>query len=62
LLRGSDSDVLSMEGTQDLLEKMPSARLEIVANAGHLAVGDNPEHLSAVVRSFLQETVGSRTN
>ncbi|MHB1518471.1 MAG: alpha/beta fold hydrolase [Acidimicrobiales bacterium] len=62
LPRGSDSDVLSAEGTQDLLEKMPSERLETVPNAGHLAAGDNPQHLSVVVRSILEEIVEHRTD
>jgi len=55
VLRGSASDVLSEEGATEVAELIPDARLRTVANAGHLAAGDNPESTVGLVVGFLAE-------
>ena len=55
VLRGSESDVLSAEAADDLVQVIPDARLEIVDKAGHLAAGDNPHSTNALVVAFLDE-------
>jgi pimeloyl-ACP methyl ester carboxylesterase len=55
VLRGAKSDVLSDKGAQDVAGLIPNARLEIVANAGHLAAGDNPESTVGKITAFLGE-------
>ena len=42
VLRGAASDVLSSQGAEEIASIIPNARLAVVANAGHLAAGDNP--------------------
>lgn len=55
VLRGSRSDVLSADGARDVADRIPNARLDIVANAGHLAAGDNPESTVGKIAAFLTE-------
>ena len=53
VLRGAASDVLSNAGAEEITALIPNARLAIVANAGHLAAGDNPTSTVGLVSSFL---------
>ena len=55
LLRGSNSDVLSEEGADELLALLPDARFARITGAGHLAAGDNPESFVSLVTRFLDE-------
>jgi pimeloyl-ACP methyl ester carboxylesterase len=55
VLRGSESDVLSVQGAEAVTTLIPSARLEVVERAGHLAAGDNPRSTVALISKFLQE-------
>jgi pimeloyl-ACP methyl ester carboxylesterase len=55
VLRGGKSDVLSDQGAEEVAEIIPDSRLRTVANAGHLAAGDNPDSTVGLVTSFLQE-------
>jgi pimeloyl-ACP methyl ester carboxylesterase len=55
VLRGSASDVLSGEGAEEIASLIPDARLRTVANAGHLAAGDNPESTVSLITAFLDE-------
>jgi pimeloyl-ACP methyl ester carboxylesterase len=55
VLRGGKSDVLSDQGAEEVAEIIPDSRLRTVANAGHLAAGDNPESTVGLVTSFLEE-------
>ena len=55
VLRGSDSDVLSEAGADELLELLPDARYARIQGAGHLAAGDNPESFVSLVSRFLDE-------
>ena len=53
VLRGAFSDVLSSQGAEEVAALIPNARLATVANAGHLAAGDNPDSTVGLVASFL---------
>jgi pimeloyl-ACP methyl ester carboxylesterase len=55
VLRGAESDVLSNKGANEIAEIIPDSRLRTVANAGHLAAGDNPESTVGHIQSFLAE-------
>jgi pimeloyl-ACP methyl ester carboxylesterase len=55
VLRGSASDVLSQEGAEDVTALIPNARMAVIANAGHLAAGDNPTSTVELIHSFLRE-------
>jgi pimeloyl-ACP methyl ester carboxylesterase len=55
VLRGSQSDVLSDEGAEEIAALIPDARLAAIGAAGHHAAGDNPETTVSLVRAFLDE-------
>jgi pimeloyl-ACP methyl ester carboxylesterase len=55
VLRGGKSDVLSDQGAEEIAEIIPDSRLRTVANAGHLAAGDNPESTVGLIKAFLDE-------
>ena len=55
VLRGGKSDVLSDQGAEEIAEIIHDSRLRTVANAGHLAAGDNPESTVGLVKCFLEE-------
>lgn len=55
VLRGAKSDVLSDQGADELTSIIPDARLAKVADAGHLAAGDNPESTVELIAGFLKE-------
>jgi pimeloyl-ACP methyl ester carboxylesterase len=55
VLRGGKSDVLSDQGAEEIAEIIPDGRQRTVANAGHLAAGDNPESTVGLVKAFLDE-------
>jgi pimeloyl-ACP methyl ester carboxylesterase len=55
VLRGSQSDVLSDAGAQEVAKLIPDARLATIGAAGHHAAGDNPETTVTLVRAFLDE-------
>ncbi len=55
VLRGSASDVLSHQGAEEVAALIPGARVATVANAGHLAAGDNPESTVGLITSFLEQ-------
>lgn len=53
LLRGSESDVLSVETAEQMARVMPNCRLVTVPNAGHSIPLDNPDGFIDAVRAFL---------
>jgi len=55
VLRGGKSDVLSDQGAEEIAEIIPDSRLRTVANAWHLAAGDNPESTVGLIKAFLDE-------
>jgi len=53
LIRGELSDVLSEAGGRHFLELIPEARVEEVADAHHMVVGDSNNRFRELVASFL---------
>lgn len=55
IVRGQQSDVLSQDVANRMLERNPNSRLVEVPNAGHRVPGDNPVAFEAAVLAFLDE-------
>jgi pimeloyl-ACP methyl ester carboxylesterase len=53
LIRGKLSDVVSAEGVQDFLEKVPAAEFAELSEAGHTAAGDDNDAFTEVVVEFV---------
>ncbi|OBI73008.1 alpha/beta fold hydrolase [Mycobacterium sp. E740] len=53
LIRGKLSDVVSVDGVKDFLEKVPHAEFAELAAAGHTAAGDDNDAFSEVVVQFV---------
>src|SRR5262245_45011362 len=53
LVRGAESDILSVETAKRMIETQPQARLVEVEGAGHTVPGDRPREFLAVLREFL---------
>lgn len=53
VVRGADSDVLTVRGATDLVGRLPNARLAEVRGAGHNVHRDRPVELAGQVESFL---------
>ena len=54
LVRGGISDIVSVDGAQELRELIPQAELVDVAGAGHMVAGDRNDRFSAAVLQFLE--------
>jgi pimeloyl-ACP methyl ester carboxylesterase len=54
LVRGRNSDLLSEEGAQDFLRRVPHARFADVAGAGHMVAGDRNEVFNQAILGFLE--------
>ena len=55
VLRGSRSDILSVDGADELVGAIPNARFATIRGAGHLAAGDNPRSFVDLVTRFFDE-------
>jgi pimeloyl-ACP methyl ester carboxylesterase len=55
LVRGKLSDVVSPEGVEDFLGKVPHARFVELSDAGHTAAGDDNDAFSAAVVEFITQ-------
>lgn len=53
LIRGQLSDVVSVEGVEDFLAKVPGAEFVELSDAGHTAAGDDNDAFSESVVDFL---------
>ena len=53
LIRGKLSDVVSPQGVQDFLAKVPSAQFVELSDAGHTAAGDDNDAFSEAVVAFV---------
>jgi peroxiredoxin len=53
LVRGRSSDLLSEEGAQDFLARVPHAEFADVAGAGHMVAGDRNEVFNQAILGFL---------
>ena len=54
LVRGRASDLLSEEGAQDFLDRVPHAEFADVAGAGHMVAGDRNEIFNHAILDFLE--------
>ncbi|HEX4867473.1 MAG TPA: alpha/beta hydrolase [Acidimicrobiales bacterium] len=54
LVRGRSSDLLSEEGAQDFLRRVPHAEFADVAGAGHMVAGDRNEVFNRAILGFLE--------
>lgn len=57
LVRGKLSDVLTEEGVQDFLRRIPHAKLADVKDAAHMVAGDQNDVFSSAVIGFLENDV-----
>jgi non-heme chloroperoxidase len=57
LVRGLLSDVVTQEGVEDFLAKIPGARLVDVGDAAHMVAGDQNDAFSNAVVEFLEQDV-----
>jgi len=55
LIRGKLSDVVSAEGVEDFLTKVPRAEFVELAEAGHTAAGDDNDAFTEVVVRFVNQ-------
>jgi 3-oxoadipate enol-lactonase len=54
VLVGAEDAITPPEKAQSLADAIPDARLEVIANAGHLSNLENPEPFNTAVRQFLE--------
>lgn len=57
LVRGKLSDVITEEGVQDFLRRVPQAKLADVSDAAHMVAGDQNDVFSSAVIEFLEKDV-----
>jgi len=55
IVRGAGSAILSRQVADDLVKKLPLAKLVVVGLAGHSVMNDNPPGFSDAVRPFLNQ-------
>jgi esterase len=55
LVKGAESDVLSLDGARSLQEAVPGSEFSLIPGAGHSVMGDNPPAFEAAVREFYQK-------
>jgi len=53
LVRGARSDLVSQEGVQDFLQRIPNAECIDVSEAGHMVAGDDNDAFNRAVEDFL---------
>ena len=58
LVRGKQSDIVSEQGAQELLELVPGSRFVDISGAGHMVAGDDNDVFSDAVLTFLGEISG----
>ncbi|MCY1436490.1 3-oxoadipate enol-lactonase [compost metagenome] len=55
LVRGKQSEVVSQEGAQQLLELIPHAQYVDVEGAGHMVAGDRNDVFNQAIEGFLRD-------
>lgn len=55
LVKGAESDVLSLDGARLLQAAVPGSEFALIPGAGHSVMGDNPPAFEAAVREFYQK-------
>ena len=58
LVVGKLSDVVTAEGTQEFLAKIPGAKHVDVSGASHMVAGDQNDQFTAAVLEFLRDLHG----
>lgn len=58
LVRGTNSDLVTVEAVRAFLNFVPNVRFDDIAGAGHMVVGDKNDAFSAAILSFLDEQRG----
>ena len=53
LVRGAESDIVSREGIQEMLELIPDSRAVEVASTGHMVAGDDNDVFTSELEGFL---------
>ncbi|MET9327330.1 alpha/beta hydrolase [Tsukamurella sp. NPDC003166] len=53
IVRGGKSDVVSEEGVQKMLQRVPQAEVADVSGAGHMVAGDDNQVFAAAIEEFL---------
>lgn len=53
VVRGTESDILTAETAKRMLDRLPTARLVEMPDAGHTVPGDQPAAFNALLREFL---------
>lgn len=61
LVRGKQSDIVSDEGVQDMMQLIPHARYADVGGAGHMVAGDDNDVFTEHLIEFLDEVAGTST-
>jgi non-heme chloroperoxidase len=56
LVRGKESEVVSPEGAQLLLDLIPHAQQVDVAGAGHMVAGDKNDAFNSAIEAFLSRS------
>lgn len=57
LVRGKQSEIVTAEGVQALLELIPHAEFVDVEGAGHMVAGDKNDAFNSVIERFLKSTL-----
>ena len=52
---GSEDQMTPVRFSQFLIEELPEARLEIIPNAGHMVMLEQPEIVANLIREFIEE-------
>ena len=60
IVRGEQSDVVSDEGVDEVLEAIPHAEVAVVPKAGHMVAGDDNDRFTVAVRDFLSGLGGEQ--
>lgn len=55
LVRGGESDLLTEESAEQLIERLGDARMVTIEGAGHSVAGDRPDEFVAAVSPFLDD-------
>jgi pimeloyl-ACP methyl ester carboxylesterase len=55
LVRGQQSDIVSVEGARELMDLVPGSRMVDVAKTGHMVAGDDNDVFTEQVTGFLAE-------
>lgn len=56
LLNGADDELVPAANAQNMADRIPGAQLEIVPDAGHAVLLQEPVHCAQVIGAFLDET------